>query len=655
MAPLPRTGTRWINILQEVAKDVRIASKEEVSEDEAGVPLVLWDSQKRFLKEVAEGLDNGIHIFVCLKSRQEGITTISLLVDLVWLAFHNNLICALVTDTEKNRDANRRTLRHYVNSFPRGYFGDEFFITSDNRQTMTFSNGCRIDFLVAGLRNKSTAWGEGVGYAFAHLTEVASYGSANALESFENSFAQSNPRRLFIYESTAKGFNHWKRKWDAAIADPYTHRAFFIGWWACDHNVIQRDDPRYLQYGTYPADAEEREKIAQVAARFHHRITPEQLAWIRWRDANSDDEQMMHQNQPWLPEEAFIISGYSFFQVRQIGRDLTRIDDDPATYAFIGYRYNLGERFFDIKLVQLLNDASQVREMAKYGNVELCEDTSRVELRVWEEPNDNGKYVIGFDPAWGRNDHKDRHAISVWRCYADRIVQVAEYATSDVEPKHAAWVCAHLAGAYKDCIVNVEINGPGRMIMQEWDHVRGTLQADYYREEVRSLNWEEALSNARWFLFHRADSVGGGYVYNFETNWKTKQEIMFQFRGSYVTNELVIRSRKLLEEMVNVVHDDGEIGAVESSSEDSKDDRVFAAALANRAWINWVRPTMLANGDTYDVVSRIESGERPNQSSRVLNQVYSFFRRAEERARDEELQERLSMSPTQRFLNDRGL
>ena len=70
MAPLPRTGTRWINILQEVAKDVRIASKEEVSEDEAGVPLVLWDSQKRFLKEVAEGLDNGIHIFVCLKSRQ---------------------------------------------------------------------------------------------------------------------------------------------------------------------------------------------------------------------------------------------------------------------------------------------------------------------------------------------------------------------------------------------------------------------------------------------------------------------------------------------------------------------------------------------------------------------------------------------------------
>jgi hypothetical protein len=280
---------------------------------------------------------------------------------------------------------------------------------------------------------------------------------------------------------------------------------------------------------------------------------------------------------------------------------------------------------------------------------------SWVELRVWEEPVDTGKYVIGFDPAWGRNDHKDRHAISVWRCYADRLVQVAEYATAEVEPKHAAWVCAHLAGAYKDCLLNVEINGPGRMIMQEWQHIRELLNADMNLDAVRSLNWEEALSNARWFLYHRADSMGGGYAYNFETTWKTKAEIMFQLRGAYVTGELVVRSRKMVEEMANVVQNDGDIGAPESAGENSKDDRVFAAALANRAWITWVRPGMLANGETYNSVSRAESGERPAQSDRVMSQVYRFFRNAEQRAQDEEFMERAQMSPTQRFLHDRGM
>lgn len=652
----PKIGSRWISVLQEVVKDVRIASKEVNALDDRGVPLILWDSQKRVLKEIATGLDLGIHTFIISKSRQLGITTITLLIDVVWLAFHKHMTCALVTDTEKNRDANRRIIRQYIQSFEPGYFGDDFSIVSDNRQSMTFSNGSRIDFLVAGTKNKGTSWGEGVGYAMVHLTEVASYGSPDGLASFEESFSQTNEHRLFIYESTSKGHNHWKRKWDSARQDIYSNRTVFVGWWSGDTNIIPRSDPRFLQYGTYAASGEEREKVQAVATAYGHKITPEQLAWIRWRDANADDDQMQHQNQPWLPEESFVVSGYSFFQVRQLGKMLSTMDANEGNeYGFVAYKYDLGASFFDIKLVQLVNKPEQVRELSKFGYVELCEDMSWVELRVWEEPIDGARYVIGFDPAWGRNDHKDRHAISVWRCYSDKLVQVAEYATADVEPKHAAWVCAHLAGAYKDCLLNVEINGPGRMIMQEWQHIRELLNADMFREEVRSLNWEEALSNARWFLYHRADSMGGGYAYNFETTWKTKSEIMFQLRGALVTNELHIRSRKLVEEMGNVYQDDGEIGAPESSGENSKDDRVFAAALANRAWMTWVRPSMLSNGETYDVVTRRESGERPRQMDRVLGQVYNFFRRREDLEANVELMETMRMNPTQRFLKDRGL
>jgi hypothetical protein len=65
------------------------------------------------------------------------------------------------------------------------------------------------------------------------------------------------------------------------------------------------------------------------------------------------------------------------------------------------------------------------------------------ELKVWEEPKPEGRYAIGFDPAYGRNEHKDGHAIVVLRCFADRVIQVAEYRTSEPETRYAAWVAFH--------------------------------------------------------------------------------------------------------------------------------------------------------------------------------------------------------------------
>src|ERR1700684_2038100 len=120
MAKKPST---WLKLFQDFVVDLRISSKEENSSDKRGVPLILWDSQKRFLHEVGTGLDEDIHIFNCLKSRQLGVTTVSLAIDVFWLAMHNNIIGAIVTDTEKNREKARAQIAMYVRSFPEDYFG----------------------------------------------------------------------------------------------------------------------------------------------------------------------------------------------------------------------------------------------------------------------------------------------------------------------------------------------------------------------------------------------------------------------------------------------------------------------------------------------------------------------------------------------------
>jgi intein/homing endonuclease len=974
-------ASRWLKLFEDFIQDLRISSKEASSADERGVKLELWESQRRFLREVGQGLDEGIRIFLCLKSRQLGITTISLAIDLFWLAMHPNLKMSLVTDTEANREENRSILRQYVNSFPENYFGGDFKITDDNRAFMSFSNGSRINLLVAGTRKKTISWAEGKGNAAAHLTEISKYGDPDGLASFEESFSESNPDRIYIFESTANGFNHWRDKYLSAKNDKFRQRAFFIGWWASDVNVIPRSDPRFPQY-KYAATGTELELVNQVARDYNHRITPEQLAWIRYREEKAGQAtDIFDQNQPWcvaagtrvgtrrgilkivdvvagdvcaegdiehvgatgvadiwrartrlgyqiegtanhplitinseeveladslgaqvrlalpmfapepytqrwrvgvvdysvaitkdfsrlvglfmgdgcmsgqdsrtgrelaihctgtdrdvidechrlirglfgvntqervypntggggqvvvranyrdiyetfkalrllhdsgrarrrvhVPEfiwrspkaivkeflsglfeadghaskkqemivfaskhesfvrdvqllllgfgitsrihpvlskikrnnddkvfgswrmelrcaeatvfhrdigflsarkrnisllrpapknpkmsamrrkpitmtdvvesveftgrqeqvynvtvphphwfgangilthntesQAFVQSGYSFFDVKRITAAIKTQDAEPMPYK--GYAYEFGASFFDLRMSRITS----------------AEERELIELKVWEEPVAGAQYVIGFDPAWGRNDHKDRSAIFVGRCFADKIVQVAEYATHQDELRFVSWVLAHLAGAYEDCMVNIEVAGPGRAVFQEWDSIRGMLQAEMYKEAVAKRSWEEALSQARWYLYTRADSLAGGYAKGFLGDGRGGREIMHQMRGAFVTNEIVMRSRALMLEMTNVVVDEsGAIGAPESRSESCKDDRVFACAHAVRAWLNWRRPELVAQGMTYQrMLDELEEGRSP-VVSRVNDQVYRFLKRGDD-------------------------
>jgi hypothetical protein len=431
-------------------------------------------------------------------------------------------------------------------------------------------------------------------------------------------------------ESTAKGMNHWRTRWMAGLND-LTERSFFIGWWAGDNNRITRGDPRFSAYGLSPPTGAEAKMLKDVEKLYQHRVTTEQLAWFRWKQTKAGAEQnLLEQNQPSTFEDAFVQTGYSFFQVAVIGQDMKRMQDDQP--IFDGYRYEVDGDFFHFKMITMDSNV---------------DDVDDVELKVWEEPVDGAQYVIGFDPAYGRNDHKDHHAILVFRCFADKMVQVAEYITADVETKHASWVLFHLCAAYRNSMCNVELGGPGRLVMSEFEHLRQLIGAEMNVAKTAARGWEDAGAQARWYLYHKADSPGAGYMANFETNWRTKMELLHGYRGVYSSREIEIRSFGLLREMSIVVVNDGEIGAPESTDENMKDDRVFAAALAARAWTDWVRRGMIAQGLTYDVVMKAESGQETKQETAVNSIVRNFLRTQEERANTE--------PEPPKWLHDQGL
>ena len=143
----------------------------------------------------------------------------------------------------------------------------------------------------------------------------------------------------------------------------------------------------------------------------------------------------MLRHYPWNERECFIASGSSFFPAQ---RTLELNEGLTSGPPYKGYKYSFEDAFLGSTIAQTTK-----RE--------------EVMLKVWEPPEEQGVYVIGGDPSGGGGGDANDHALEVFRCYADRLVQVAEFQSNRPLTYQFAWVLAHLCGAYKEHIANIEV------------------------------------------------------------------------------------------------------------------------------------------------------------------------------------------------------
>ena len=165
-----------------------------------------------------------------------------------------------------------------------------------------------------------------------------------------------------------------------------------------------------------------------------------------------------------------------------------------------------------------------------------------------------------------------------------------------------------------------------------------------YEKVVSDRGWQDFLWNARHYLYKKSDSFSGGRVKSFDTNGRSKWEIMNQLRDTHSTNSAVINSAPLIYEMLDVVQEGYEIAA----QGHNKDDRVFAWALANRVWIDDLRMLMTAQGLTYGAWLQKDDSDSPRSNAMINAIVGNFFKTAEERAQETVL------SPKDQWMSDRG-
>jgi hypothetical protein len=522
-------------------------------------------TQRYFIDELEKALNDGVHELVILKGRQVAITTICLALDLYWLFKHNGVSGSLVTHDEETRDMFRTMLTTYMEGLPRAY---KVPVDTHNRTQLACRNRSKFSYQVAGTR-KNTSLGKGKALMFLHATEVSAYGDEEGIASLKASLSEHNPNRLYIYESTAQGFNHYEEMWEEAKRS-VSARAIFIGWWMREDYRKEKGSPEYEAYWDGKILPEERKWVRDVEKLYGVEIQPEQIAWWRWcLNEKMQDQDLMYQNYPPTEDYAFIQSGSNYFNTSYMTDAMREVKKDKPNW----YKFALGEKFEEMDLLEV---------GAKNG-----------QLAIWQFPVPGAYYVLGADPAYGSSDWADRFCCSVWRCYGDGMDQVAEYCTDDCSPHQFAWIILYLAGAYGlsgKAMLNLELNGPGMAVLQEINGLKQKAFMTATSETSRKIM--AVVANLQNYLYKRLDSFGRPSAYHWTTTSATKERMLGIFKGEFERGQSTVKSAELLNEMQKVVRDDGIIGAPGRG----KDDRVMAAGLAHVAWADFLRMQAIQMG-----------------------------------------------------------
>lgn len=538
-----------------------------------------WPSQRMVIDAVAKGLQEGVHEFCILKSRQMAITTVASVIELFWALANPGVQGAIIADRTDNLERLRRIFSALLETLPPEWRSPEHKLVQNNRTGMAFANRSVIDLLAAG---SNPDLGASRALNMMHATECSLWRSLAGVESLKASLARQNPTRLYLWESIANGFNWWYNYCQQAKEDRHM-RFIFVGFWANPTYSIEKSDPDYRTYWDGHLTEDEITRARYVKQTYGITIKTEQIAWWR-RESEFRQEEYMLRHFPWTEKECFIASGSGFFPAARTLEIAEQLSPSPP---YKGYKYIFEDQFLG-------------------SRIEPVNDRDEAMLKVWEPPEPAGVYCIGVDPSGGGGGDSDDHAIEVIRCYADRVIQVAEFRTNRPLTYQLAWVLAHLAGAYRDHIANLEVTGVGAAVLPEVRNLRQLAERGILQGSPGTENILDMIGAVRWFLYKRPDTLGGaGNVIAWKANQDNKSQVYSELRDSLMLRRLEIRSPILIAQMQAIVEDEGWIGAGVDTGE--SDDLMSALVLAHHAWIEWRRAMLVARNHTWERVK----GERP--------------------------------------------
>jgi len=393
------------------------------------IPFILNSIQCAFIKiwakvEIDESKPFRV---IILKGRQFGFSTIILAIFFIKCLLVKNTRAVVISHDEDGTKRLFRRVRFFANTLILKPSLDK---ESEKEYSFPKTNSY---FYIGTAGAKS--FGRGDMITDLHCSEVAQWHNAATLM---NGLLQAvSLTGRVIIETTANGVgnylhNTWKESWQNPKS---AWLALFFKW------------TNFPEYQMKPEPDFERTPDEELICRLHPEITDRQLAWRRWKIAETKAEpgmdpiKLFQQEYPLTPREAFISSGSSCFS-------LTALES------------------YDLK------DTIDIED----------------EWKIWQKPS--GYSIMSIDVAEGLENH-DRTVIDI---YNQNLEQVAHWA-GWIDTDEVADRAIIMADRYKSYII-CEINNMG-IAVQNRLKKKYNISKQYHREvfdeisrkKVKKLGW----------------------------------------------------------------------------------------------------------------------------------------------------------------------
>jgi hypothetical protein len=317
---------------------------------------------------------------IVLKARQMGFSTLTEAIIFKRTATAYNVTSAIVTHEDKATanlfEMSKRYYRYLPDILkPR--------LKASNAREVVFD-----DKKGAGLGSRIkcfTAGGEGIGRSDTiqnlHISELAFWpgDKADVLTGILQSVPNSE-NSMVVIESTANGYDYFKKIWDMSVAGENDFTPVFCAWWEL---------PEYRAKNTIKELTDEEKRL-----KADYKLDLEQLSWRRWCIASNcgGDEARFKQEYPSNPHEAFIYSGSCVFDktalIAQIERKVK-----PIKTGYFKYEEDV-KKFKDGSVTERLTN---IRFIESKGNDAI--------IRIYEDVKPGYPYVIGGDTAGEGSDY----------------------------------------------------------------------------------------------------------------------------------------------------------------------------------------------------------------------------------------------------------
>lgn len=237
-------------------------------------------------------------------------------------------------------------------------------VAVDNDDEMAWANDSRVIFRTAG----NTKSGRSFRANWLHLSEFAFYPDAEELLTGLMQTMPATPGTCAVIESTANGRGGpFYSRCQKAMRGTVDWAFVFGAWW--EHEEYAMAPPNRAAFQARLTRGER-----ELMQRFS--LTLDQMYWRSWKIENdlNGSEEKFRQEFPCTPDEAFITSGRPVFSSAWI--DTHTPIENPLTG---------GLRVVDI------GTQTRVQVVAR----------ERGEARIWKQPVEGHRYVIGLDTAHG--------------------------------------------------------------------------------------------------------------------------------------------------------------------------------------------------------------------------------------------------------------